>query len=67
MVNDYKLHCPLSSRMLGQYYLQGKKKKEKKKKKWFEILHELFPSRRCTLRDYDFIIGNIFMRNPTLQ
>ena len=53
--------------MLGQYYLQGKKKKGKKKKKLFEILHGLFPSRRCTLRDYDFIIGNIFMRNPTLQ
>ena len=32
MVNDYKLHCPLSSRMLGQYYLQGKKKRKKKKR-----------------------------------
>ena len=57
-----KLHCTLSSKLLGQYYWQVKegKKKEKEKKKRtnkqinkgvFEILHGLFPSSRCTLRD----------------
>ena len=48
--------------LLGQYYWQVKegKKKEKEKKKRtnkqinkgvFEILHGLFPSSQCTLRD----------------
>ena len=66
-----KLHCTLSSRLLGKYYRQvkeGEKKPKKqktknkkqktknknknKKTKWgFEILHGLFPSSRCILRD----------------